>query len=139
MSLRLGQRMDEQEAFQMNALQLAYLGDSVWETMVRYELVFRKLNVHHLHVQSVKRVNACAQAEWLLQIIDSLSEREADIVRRGRNSHPKHTPPKNQQPDHYASSTGFEALIGYLYLTGQDDRIRQIFLSINLHEVNQNG
>lgn len=126
MSLRFDKRMDEKEAFQMNALQLAYLGDSVWEMAVRYELVLQKLNVHHLHEGSVRLVNARAQAEALEKISGSLTEKEAEIVRRGRNAHPKHTVPKNQQADHYAASTGFEALLGYLYLTGQDERIHTI-------------
>lgn len=138
MSLRFDQVMDEQEAFQLNALQLAYLGDSVWEIIVRYGLVFQKYNVHHLHVESVKRVNARAQAETLARISELLTEREAEIVRRGRNAHPKHTVPKNQQPDHYAASTGLEALFGYLYLTGQDDRIASIIRMINQQE-NEHG
>ena len=130
--------MDEQEAFMLNALQLAYLGDSVWETMIRYDLVLSKLNVHHLHEQSVKRVNAGAQAAMLSGITGILSERESEIVRRGRNAHPKHTVPKNQQPENYAASTGFEALIGYLYLTGQNDRIHQLYKIIKKQE-NQHG
>ena len=138
MSLRLGKQMDEEEAFQMNALQLAYLGDAVWGTIIRYDLVLKKLNVHHLHEQSVKRVNAAAQAEMLSRISGSLSENEAEIVRRGRNAHPKHTVPRNQQPENYAASTGFEALFGYLYLTGQNDRIRELYQIIMEQEC-QNG
>ena len=130
--------MDEQEAFMLNALQLAYLGDSVWETMIRYDLVLSKLNVHHLNEQSVKRVNAGAQAAMLSGITGILSERESEIVRRGRNAHPKHTVPKNQQPENYAASTGFEALIGYLYLTGQNHRIHQLYKIIKEQE-NQHG
>ena len=138
MSLRSEKPMDEQEAYQLNALQLAYLGDSVWETIIRYDLVLSKLNVHHLHEQSVKRVNAGAQAAMLSAVSGILTERENEVVRRGRNSHPKHTVPKNQQPENYAASTGFEALIGYLYLTGQDDRIGRIFQIIK-EQVNQHG
>ncbi len=134
MSLRLGKQMDEEEAFQMNALQLAYLGDAVWGTIIRYDLMLKKLNVHHLHQESVKRVNAGAQAEILTWIADSLTEREAELVRRGRNAHPKHTVPKNQQAEHYAASTGLEALFGYLYLTGQDDRIRKLIEIIKEQE-----
>lgn len=126
MSLRFENTMDEQEAFGMNALQLAYLGDSVWEIITRYDLILQKLNVHHLHEQSVRYVNAKAQYEMLSFIDDHLTEREKEIVRRGRNAHPRHTVPRNQQPEHYAASTGFEALFGYLYLSGQDDRIKSI-------------
>ena len=138
MSLRFGKLLEQQEAFQMNALQLAYLGDSVWEMIIRYDLVLQKLNVHHLHEQSIKQVNARAQANILDKIYESLTEKEAEIVKRGRNAHPKHTIPKNQQPYHYAASTGLEALFGYLYLTGQDERIEMIIKIIKNQE-NKNG
>ena len=134
MSLRFERLMDEREASRMNVLQLAYLGDTVWETIIRYDLVFRKLNVHHLHEQTVKRVNASAQAEILSELPGVLTEREEDIVRRGRNAHPKHTAPRNQEPENYAASTGFEALLGYLYLTGQNDRISMICETIKEQE-----
>lgn len=134
MSLRFNKQMDEKEAFQMNALQLAYLGDSVWEVITRYDLILQKLNVHHLHEMCVERVNARAQANILEKISVFLNSRESEIVKRGRNSHPRHTTPKNQKPDHYAASTGFEALIGYLYLTGQDKRISEIIQIIKEQE-----
>ena len=130
MSLRFGIQMEEQEAAQMNALQLAYLGDSVWELIVRYHLINQKYNVHHMHQKCVRQVNAHSQALILQMIQDSLSETEQDIVRRGRNAHAKHAAPRNQNPDEYAASTGFEALFGYLYLTGQNDRISSILQQI---------
>ena len=126
MSLRFERMMNEQDALQMNALQLAYLGDSVWELIVRYGLLVQKLNVHHMHKESVKMVNARAQSQMLLSLSDLLTDQDNEIVRRGRNAHAKHPVPKNQHPEDYAVSTGFEALIGYLYLTGQNERIRQI-------------
>ena len=127
LSLRFEKVMDERETSQMNVLQLAYLGDSVWETIIRYDMILKKLNVHHLHEQSVKQVNAAAQAEMLSRIAGSLNETEAEIVRRGRNAHPKHTVPRNQQPENYAASTGFEALFGYLYLSGEINRLKELF------------
>ena len=126
MSLRFGVQMEEQEASQMNALQLAYLGDSVWELLVRYHLINQKYNVHHMHQECVRLVNAHAQAQILSKIQDKLSEAEQDIVRRGRNAHAKHAAPRNQNPDEYAASTGFEALFGYLYLTGKNNRIEAL-------------
>ena len=123
MSLRFNRYMDEHEASQLNALQLAYLGDSVWELIIRYELTFQKLNVQHMHRECVKHVNARSQAEILLSISNNLTETEQEVVRRGRNAHARHPVPKNQNPEDYAISTGFEALFGYLYLTGQDKRI----------------
>ena len=126
MCLRFNITMDEHEAAQMNALQLAYLGDSVWELIIRYELINRKYNVHHMHRNCTDMVNAHAQSMILLSIMGILTEKETEIVLRGRNAHAKHAAPRNQNPEEYAASTAFEALIGFLYLTGQDDRISQI-------------
>lgn len=126
MSLRFERLMEEHEAAQMNALQLAYLGDSVWELIIRYDLTVRKLNVHNMHKNCVNMVNARSQSQILSSIYDILSEREQEIIRRGRNAHAKHPVPKNQNPDDYAQATGFEALFGYLYVTGQNERIQQL-------------
>lgn len=130
MSLRFGIQMEEQEAARMNALQLAYLGDTVWELIVRYHLINQKYNVHHMHQECVHLVNAHSQAQILCMIQDILTETEQDIVRRGRNTHAKHAAPKNQNPDDYTASTGFEALFGFLYLTGQNDRIASLLQHI---------
>ena len=129
--------MDEQDAAQMNALQLAYIGDSVWDLISRYNLITKKFSVRHMHQKCVERVNAHAQSCYLLSIDELLTEKEKDIVRRGRNAHAKHAAPRNQNPDDYAASTGFEALLGFLYLTGQDERIR--FLVNHIKEVSENG
>ncbi len=123
MSLRFDRLMDDQDALQMNALQLAYLGDTVWEMIVRYDLIIQKLNVRHMHQRCVSLVNAHSQSEILRSLTDTLTDSEKEIVRRGRNAHAKHPVPKNQDPDEYAMATGFEALLGYLYVTGKNDRI----------------
>ena len=137
MSLRFGKVMEQHDALQLNALQLAYLGDTVWEMVVRYHLIMKRFNVHHMHKDCVNLVNAHSQAVILQKIQDELNETETEIVRRGRNAHAKHSAPRNQDPDEYAASTGFEALFGYLYLTGQNDRINT--LVSNIKEVNENG
>ncbi len=137
MSLRFGKGMKQQEALQLNALQLAYIGDSVWELIVRYQLIMKRYNVHHMHKECVSLVNAHSQAVILQKIQDELNETETEIVRRGRNAHAKHSAPRNQDPDEYAASTGFEALFGYLYLTGQNDRISRLVTIIE--EVSENG
>ena len=134
MSLRFDKLMDVREAAQMNALQLAYLGDSVWELIIRYELVSRKYNVRHMHTECVSLVNAHSQAQILQALQDTLTDEEKEIVRRGRNAHAKHPSPRNQDPDEYAASTGFEALLGFLYLTGQNSRISD--LVNHIREVN---
>ena len=126
MSLRFERKMDEQDAMQMNPLQLAYLGDAVWELIVRFDLVMRRYNVRHMHRECIDLVNAHSQAQILLSLYEILTDNETEIVRRGRNSHAKHPAPRNQNPDEYAASTGFEALFGFLYLTGKVERIREI-------------
>lgn len=123
MSLHSDNRMDIHDALQMNALQLAYLGDTVWEMLVRYDLVIRGYTVHHMHKDCVSQVNAHSQSLFLQILQPYLSETESELVRRGRNAHAKHSAPKNQNPDDYAASTGFEALFGFLYITGQEERI----------------
>lgn len=126
MSLRFDRLMDDQDALQMNALQLAYLGDTVWEMIVRYDLIIQKLNVRHMHQRCISLVNAHSQSEILRSLTDTLTDSEKEIVRRGRNAHAKHPVPKNQDPDEYAMATGFEALLGYLYVTGKNDRISEL-------------
>lgn len=126
MSLRFDRLMDDQNALQMNALQLAYLGDTVWEMIVRYDLIIQKLNVRHMHQRCVSLVNAHSQSAILRSLTDTLTDSEKEIVRRGRNAHAKHPVPKNQDPDEYAMATGFEALLGYLYVTGKNDRISEL-------------
>ena len=115
--------MPREEARLMNPLQLAYLGDTVWSTIVRTRFVCRKMNVHHLHQVTVSMVNAAAQAKALAIIIDHLTEEEQDIARRGRNAHARHPAPKNQDPADYADSTAFETLLGYWYISGDQERL----------------
>ncbi|MGE5631552.1 MAG: Mini-ribonuclease 3 [Caulobacteraceae bacterium] len=107
----------------MNPLVLAYVGDSVYETFVRTFLVTSgQAHVSKLHKMSVEFVKAKAQAEILAKISELLTEEEQDIVRRGRNTKSA-TVPKNADISDYRYATGFEALIGFLYLTGQLDRL----------------
>jgi ribonuclease-3 family protein len=73
----------------------------------------------------VEYVNAAAQASFLEMILPETDEREQEIIRRGRNAHARHPAPKNQELGDYSAATGFEALIGFLYITGREDRILQ--------------
>ena len=117
---------DIKDAEMLSPLVWAYVGDSIYEVFVRTYLV-NKSNAkpHKLHIESIKYVKAKAQAEVLKKIMDNLSEHEKDIVRRGRNTENHHLP-KNADVADYAYSTAFEALIGYLYLTKQDERLKEI-------------
>ena len=108
---------------ELNPLQMAYLGDTLHDLYVRSMLVSRKMSVGAMHRQAVKMVSAAAQARMLEAIEPELTEQEADIARRGRNAQAKHAAPKHADPADYAHSTGLEALWGYLYVTGQADRL----------------
>lgn len=119
--------MTETDARLLNPLKLAYVGDAVWELMVGTRLVLKGLSVRHIHKDAVAHVNAKAQAEALHRIIGRLTPAEEDIVRRGRNAHPHHAAPRNQELSDYQAATALEALVGYLYLTGQEDRLNLLF------------
>lgn len=110
----------------MSPLTWAYIGDGVYELYVREFLVnTTKLKPHKLHLEAIKYVKAKAQAEILEKIEEKLTENEKEIVKRGRNAENHHLP-KNATVQEYMYSTGFEALIGYLYLTKQDERLKEI-------------
>lgn len=119
-------KKDIEEVKLMPPLVWAYVGDAVYELYIRTNLVNNtKLNPHKLHVEAIKYVKAQAQAKILEKITEILTEEEKDIVRRGRNAQNHHLP-KNANLDEYSHATAFEALIGYLYLTKQDERLRKI-------------
>lgn len=110
----------------MPPLVWAYIGDCVYEMYIRMNLVNKtKLHPHELHVETTKYVKAIAQAETLNKIKDELTEEEQNIVRRGRNAQNHHLP-KNVKLADYQKATAFEAIIGYLYLTKQDERLSEI-------------
>lgn len=112
-----------EEVNQMSPLTWAYVGDCVYELYIRTKLVdTTKLKPHELHIKSVKYVKAKAQAETLKKLETVLTEEEKEIVRRGRNTQTHHIA-KNASMQDYMYATAFEALIGYLYLTKQDDRL----------------
>ena len=117
----------------LSPLTWAYIGDCVYELYVRQELVNKtNLKPHNLHMEAIKYVKASKQAEILNKIMDVLTDKEKDIVRRGRNAENHHLP-KNASVQDYMYSTAFEALIGYLYLTKQDERLKEIFSIINVN------
>ena len=125
------------------SLELAYLGDTVYDLYVRSYLVQNGGRVGKMHRQAIKLVCAHAQAEALVRIQDDLTEEEAGVVRRARNVH--QSPPKNADPADYQKATGLEALIGYLYVTGQTERMDKLLCkaleieqSGDLNEVNTN-
>lgn len=103
------------------ALELALVGDSVYDLYVRSRLVKKGGRVKDIHKNAVRHVNAHAQAMALDKIEEELTEDEAGVVRRARNA--KQTPTKNADAGDYHKATALEALLGYLYLTEQTERL----------------
>ena len=108
------------------SLELAYLGDTVYDLYVRSHLVEKGGRVGKMHRQAIKLVCAHAQAEALSRIQDELTEEEANVVLRARNVH--QSPPKNADPADYQKATGLEALIGYLYASGREERLGELLV-----------
>ena len=124
MNERLTVPMSEDAASQVPAASLAYLGDSVLEILVRERLVVT--GVKNPSVESLKYVTAPAQSEAFAKIENMLSEKEEDMFKRGRNCVHSGVP-KKSTPAQYRRATGMETLFGYLYLSGQNDRMRELF------------
>lgn len=121
----------------LSGLTLAFIGDAVYELLIRrYILSLGEAKVATLHKQAVKLVNADYQADMAVMLLPILSEEETSVYKRGRNAHAGHTP-KNKSEARYHMSTGFEALIGYLYLKKDYERLGEIFsLILKQGEVN---
>ena len=106
------------------SLELAYLGDSLYDQYVREHLIARGGRVRAMHREAISLVCAHAQSQALTRIAEGLTEAERDVVRRARNVH--QSPPKNADPGEYHHATALEALIGWLYVTGQRDRMNAL-------------
>ena len=118
-----------ERAKQINPIVLAFVGDAVYTLCVRTRLALSSgEKTGALNRRASERVSAHGQSEALARILPMLTEEEAEIYRRGRNAK-KPTKSKNATVAEYVRSTGFEALLGYLYLTGQTERIQQLFFS----------
>ena len=106
------------------SLELAYLGDTIYDLYVRSHLVNRGGKVGALHRRAVRHVCAHAQSEALGRLEGALTEAEAAVARSARNAH--QSPPRNADPAEYHRATALEALIGFLYITGREARMREI-------------
>lgn len=106
------------------SLELAYLGDTVYDLYVRSHLVAEGGRVGALHRRAIRLVCAHAQSEALGRVQDRLSEEETAVARRARNA--QQSPPKHADAAEYHRATALEAVVGYLYATGQLERMREI-------------
>lgn len=118
----------KEEAKQLNPLQLALIGDGVFEVFIRSHILTNNidLSAHKIHVQAIKFVKAKSQSLIMHEIESELTEEEEYIYKRGRNAKSA-TVPKNANVRDYRMATGFEALVGYLYLIGETERLEFIF------------
>ena len=128
----------EKEARLLNPLQLALVGDGVYELFIRNSILSNnlELSAHKMHVKAIGYVKAKSQSAIMHEIEDKLTENESYIFKRGRNAKSA-TVPKNADVRDYRMATGFEALVGYLYLIGDTERLEFIFntaLSIDLQQ-----
>lgn len=122
----LDRNKDAKDVMMLSPLVWAYVGDAVFELYVRTQLINNSnAKPHKLHLETIKYVKAAAQADNLEKIKEKLSDEELDIVRRGRNTENHHVA-KNASVADYSHATGFEALIGYLYLNHRDERLNEI-------------
>ncbi len=120
---KLGEIMDKNKAKNLNPIVLAFVGDAVYSLFVRERLTFKSdCKTGELNAMATAEVNAVSQAEFLKKILPFFDEDELAIFKRARNAK-KPTKAKHATVAEYNVATGFEAVLGYLYLIGQNDRL----------------
>lgn len=132
------EKLDIQSVNQLSPLVWAFVGDAVYDLFIRSRLVMQKKeSAHNMHVKAINYVKASSQSRIVSKLYDKLSEDEKLILKRGRNAKSA-TVPKNADVLDYRRATAFEAVIGYLYLTGMDDRLDEI-LNMAAEIIEQEG
>ncbi len=117
---------EEQDVRAYSPLTLAYIGDGIYELVIRSIVVERaNRSANDLHKKTTRYVKAPAQSAMIEALLPELTEDEEAVYRRGRNAK-SYTTAKNASVADYRRATGFEALMGYLYLTGQTDRMLEL-------------
>ncbi|MEG1447826.1 MAG: ribonuclease III domain-containing protein [Oscillospiraceae bacterium] len=119
----------DHNARELSPLTLAFVGDGVYEIMVREQMAikFGSMPTSKLHNYGVKMVKATYQSKVYGVLEEMLTESELSVLKRGRNAHSS-TVPKNADPVEYRRATGVESLFGYLYLNGETQRAKELFL-----------
>lgn len=125
----LNREFSEKEARMLNPLQLALIGDGVYEIFIRNYILSENvgLSAHKIHMKAIQYVKAKAQSDIINALESELTEDELYIFKRGRNAKSA-TVPKNADVRDYRNATGFEALVGYLYLSGQEERLNNFLV-----------
>lgn len=131
-------KLTEREANSYSPLTLAFLGDSVYDTLIReYLLLMANMPVAKLHSAKIKLVCAEFQSKAYELISEKLTEHELAVLKRGRNA-TGNTVPKHADAAEYRRATALECLFGYLYITGENERIRELFDFIINSDLNNN-
>lgn len=124
--------LSKEELMGLSSLALAHVGDGVYELLARTHVVEQKGGLaRQMHQRTVALVRAQTQARAIRGLLqeNALTEEEKQVFLRGRNCH-SHAAPKSASPEDYAHATGLEALFGWLYLTGQKERVCLLFQQI---------
>ena len=122
--------LQKREIDAISNLGLAHMGDCVFEILCRGYLCAKgEKTVDRLHRDTIQMVKATSQAKFMDKLLPHLTEEELAYYRRGKNAH-VHAVPKSATPAEYAKATGLEALFGALYLSGQTDRINELFKTV---------
>ncbi len=131
-------KLTEREANSYSPLTLAFLGDSVYDTLIREYLLLRaNMPVAKLHSAKIKLVCAEFQSKAYELVSEKLTEHELAVLKRGRNA-TGNTVPKHSDAAEYRRATALECLFGYLYITGENERIRELFDFIINSDLNNN-
>jgi len=113
----------EQDVRAYSPLTLAYIGDAIYDLVIRSVVVERaNRSANDLHKKTVRYVKAETQSAMIMALLEELTEEELAVYKRGRNAK-SHTMAKNASMSTYRKATGFEALMGYLYLMEETDRL----------------
>lgn len=124
-TILIEQEFSEYDAINMPSTTLAFVGDAFFTLWARVKVLDKFAKSGRFHTKATKIVNAKSQSELLDKLKESLTETEQDIVRRAKNTHTQ-SKSKNSGLADYKKSTAFEALVGYLYLTKNFDRLKEI-------------
>jgi len=120
----LWQKCSCEEAYRYPPLVLAYVGDAVFELYVRTRLAATGNKMNRIHQDAIGLVSAKAMARYYGKLVSHLTENEKEVLQRGRNVKSRQI--KSADVGQYHKSTGFEALVGYLFLSSQEERLAQL-------------
>ncbi|SHH53111.1 ribonuclease-3 family protein [Anaerosphaera aminiphila DSM 21120] len=126
MFLQVARDYNENSIRELSPLALAFLGDAVFELLVRTHILNKNKNPKKLHIEAIEYVKAKGQSDLMKKLKDNLTEEEFMVYKRGRNAK-SNTMPKNANVSDYREATGLESLFGYLYLLNRGNRILELF------------